>query len=41
MGYNYRSSYETPDDVQDTLEKIKHLNPDSLTVHTLALKKSR
>ena len=31
---------ETPDDVQDTLEKIKHLNPDSLTVHTLALKRA-
>lgn len=31
---------ETPDDVKDTLEKIKILNPDSLTVHTLALKRA-
>lgn len=31
---------ETPDDVKDTLEKIKNLNPDSLTVHTLALKRA-
>lgn len=31
---------ETPEDVVDTLEKIKVLNPDSLTVHTLAIKRA-
>ena len=31
---------ETPDDVIDTLDKIKLLNPDSLTVHTLAIKRA-
>ena len=31
---------ETPEDVADTLDKIKALNPDSLTVHTLALKRA-
>lgn len=31
---------EKPEDVQDTLRQIKALNPDSLTVHTLALKRA-
>lgn len=31
---------ETPEDVTDTLNKVKALNPDSLTVHTLALKRA-
>lgn len=31
---------ENPEDVLDTLEQIKELNPDSLTVHTLALKRA-
>lgn len=31
---------ETPEDVEDTLEKIKMLNPESLTVHTLAIKRA-
>ncbi|TAH75034.1 MAG: coproporphyrinogen dehydrogenase HemZ [Anaerolineaceae bacterium] len=31
---------ETPEDVADTLDKIKLLNPDSLTVHTLAIKRA-
>lgn len=31
---------ETPDDITDTLNKIKSLNPDSLTVHTLAVKRA-
>lgn len=31
---------ETPDDVKDTLSKIEKLNPDSLTVHTLAVKRA-
>ena len=31
---------ETPLDVKDTLNKIKMLNPDSLTVHTLAIKRA-
>lgn len=31
---------ENPEDVMDTLEQIKELNPDSLTVHTLALKRA-
>ncbi len=31
---------ETPEDVADTLQQIKTLNPDSLTVHTLALKRA-
>lgn len=31
---------ETPEDVANTLEKIKKLNPDSLTVHTLAIKRA-
>lgn len=30
---------ETVNDVEDTMQKIKGLNPDNLTVHTLALKK--
>lgn len=30
---------ESPEDVDDTLKKIKELNPDSLTVHTLAVKR--
>lgn len=30
---------ETVNDVEDTMQKIKELNPDNLTVHTLALKK--
>ena len=33
-------SGENPDDVVYTLEKIKQLNPDSLTVHTLAIKRA-
>ncbi len=31
---------ETPEDVADTLEEIGKLNPDSLTVHTLAVKRA-
>lgn len=31
---------ETTADFQDTLERIANLNPDSLTVHTLAIKRS-
>lgn len=31
---------ETPEDVTDTLSKIKRLNPESLTVHTLAIKRA-
>lgn len=31
---------ETPEDVADTLRKVKKLNPDSLTVHTLAIKRA-
>lgn len=31
---------ENPEDVTDTLRQIKALNPDSLTVHTLALKRA-
>lgn len=31
---------ETPEDIADTLEKIKGLNPESLTVHTLAIKRA-
>jgi coproporphyrinogen dehydrogenase HemZ len=31
---------ENPEDVEDTLNQIKELNPDSLTVHTLALKRA-
>lgn len=31
---------ETPEDIADTLEQIKALNPESLTVHTLALKRA-
>jgi len=31
---------EGPEDVADTLRRIKDLNPDSLTVHTLALKRA-
>lgn len=31
---------EDPDDVSETLEQIKKLSPDSLTVHTLALKRA-
>lgn len=31
---------ETPEDVVDTLRQIKELNPDSLTVHTLAIKRA-
>lgn len=31
---------ETPEDVRDTLRQIKELNPDSLTVHTLAVKRA-
>jgi len=31
---------ETPEDVEDTLKKIGMLNPDSLTVHTLAIKRA-
>ncbi|CRZ34987.1 oxygen-independent coproporphyrinogen-3 oxidase [Herbinix hemicellulosilytica] len=31
---------ETPEDVEDTLKKIGKLNPDSLTVHTLAIKRA-
>lgn len=31
---------ETPEDVEDTLQKIGRLNPDSLTVHTLAVKRA-
>lgn len=33
-------SGETPDDVAYTLERINKLNPDSLTVHTLAIKRA-
>ncbi len=31
---------ETPDDFANTLARIRELNPDSLTVHTLAIKRS-
>lgn len=31
---------ETPEDVKDTLEQIRQLNPESLTVHTLAIKRA-
>jgi oxygen-independent coproporphyrinogen-3 oxidase len=31
---------ENPEDVADTLKQIKELNPDSLTVHTLAVKRA-
>ncbi len=31
---------ETPEDVEDTLRQIKELNPESLTVHTLAIKRA-
>ncbi len=31
---------ETPEDVESTLRQIKDLNPDSLTVHTLAVKRA-
>ena len=31
---------ESPEDVIDTLNKIEKLNPESLTVHTLALKRA-
>ena len=31
---------ERPEDVSDTLEKIRLLNPDGLTVHTLAIKRA-
>jgi oxygen-independent coproporphyrinogen-3 oxidase len=31
---------EKPEDVHDTLQQIKALNPESLTVHTLALKRA-
>jgi oxygen-independent coproporphyrinogen-3 oxidase len=31
---------ESPKDLADTLEKIKGLNPDGLTVHTLAIKRA-
>lgn len=31
---------ESPEDVNDTLQQIKELDPDSLTVHTLALKRA-
>jgi oxygen-independent coproporphyrinogen-3 oxidase len=31
---------ENPEDVRDTLQQIKELDPDSLTVHTLALKRA-
>lgn len=31
---------ETKDDVSDTLKQIKKLNPESLTVHTLAIKRA-
>lgn len=31
---------ETPEDVTDTLSKIKRLNPESLTVHTLTIKRA-
>lgn len=31
---------ERPEDVSDTLDKIKSLNPDGLTVHTLAIKRA-
>lgn len=33
-------SGENPDDVSYTLEKIKQMDPDSLTVHTLAIKRA-
>lgn len=33
-------SGENPEDVAYTLEKIKEMNPDSLTVHTLAIKRA-
>ena len=31
---------ETPEDMRDTLEKISELGPDSLTVHSLAIKRA-
>ncbi|MDF2484967.1 MAG: hypothetical protein K0R46_1135 [Herbinix sp.] len=31
---------ENPEDVSDTLQQIKKLNPESLTVHTLAIKRA-
>lgn len=31
---------EKPEDVRDTLQQIEELNPDSITVHTLALKRA-
>lgn len=31
---------ETPEDVKDTMEQIKQLGPDSITVHTLAIKRA-
>ena len=31
---------ETPEDMEDTLRKIKKLHPDSLTVHALAIKRA-
>ncbi len=31
---------ETIDDVRDTLDKVRSLNPDSLTVHSLAIKRA-
>ena len=31
---------ETAEDVKETLQQIKALNPDSLTVHTLAVKRA-
>ena len=31
---------ENPSDVEDTLQQIKELNPESLTVHTLAIKRA-
>lgn len=31
---------ESPEDVEDTLRQIKELNPESLTVHTLAIKRA-
>lgn len=31
---------EKPEDVEDTLRQIKELNPESLTVHTLAIKRA-
>lgn len=31
---------ESPEDVKDTMEEIKKLHPDSLTIHTLAIKRA-